>query len=381
MLYNDQLYGEVRLPWFIEDLAATPQIQRLRNISQDCLPQSCVPWWKLPSRFEHDMAVAALSCSVAENNNLGERLSSLLAISSLLHDAGNAGLSHLGEPFLRQMTGKDGESFLGEMLRSTPASTLVESLGFSLEEVVAFVTGNTKPYSLILNGSMDIDNLDNVARYWFAASGGEILFNAPLIAKSYSFTGMEWRLPIGVLPDARQWQLARQAVYGLVYGDHLVPAMMVYRALYLAYVWKQVPKDFFRLDDVGAIEFLRDCNNESAELINRAVAHNWHRQVFNLETITPSQKLKGLADKYWNARSIVADYIREQVKLPHSAICAYVGRGRDKRRIDVPFVVGNGEMYRDKENHDPIYRVRIFVAPEFEHKKESIEYWARYLID
>lgn len=379
MRYIDKIYGDIDFPDFIEELIQTPQLQRLHNISQDVLPQHCVPW-KVPSRFQHSLGVCALSLVVTRQNPTLNPYSVILPVAALLHDTGNPALSHLSEPFLKQVTGKDGESFLEEMLDNSEAGRLIDKLGLSTIDVVNFVTGHSKPISTVLNGSMDIDNLDNVNRYWFEAKSGEVLFNAPRIASSYRFLTDTWELHRDCFEEAQRWQAARKSVYQIIYGNpHLNAAMMVYRAVDIAFSYGEISESFFNLDDTSALEFLGECNQDSAILVKQALAHEWYPEIISIETTEPNQQFKNLAKKHWNARNMMAEYIREQMKIPRWAICVYLGKGRDNRKIELPFVDDSGLRIFDTDEHKALYRIKIYVHPDYQKNKKSIEYWVKYM--
>ncbi len=79
-----------------------------------------------------------------------------------------------------------------------------------------------------------------------------------------------------------------------------------------------------------------------------------------------------MADGQWNARSMIAEYIREQVKIPRGGICAYIGKGRDVRHISLPFTHEDGEVvYMADDYHQPIYRLKVWVDPEFSKRSRA----------
>ena len=119
MRYYDALYNvEWELPKIVEKIIHTKEMARLRNITQGIMPNNLNVRGPLPSRFQHSMGVCILAKEVLNQNpKLFENGSSnLLTVSALLHDAGNPPFSHLSEPFLKEVTGHDGESFLIEIL-------------------------------------------------------------------------------------------------------------------------------------------------------------------------------------------------------------------------------------------------------------------------
>ena len=372
MFYRDAMYGQIELPSFIDDLVNTPEVQRLKLISQDVLPQSCLPY-KVNSRFDHSMGVCHLAWLAISKNKLSEKDILFLLASALLHDVGNPPLSHLSEPFLKKLTGKDGESFLENMLENSEAGVWVGKAGLNLHDVVQCVTGNFKPLSVLINGSMDVDNLDNIARYWFTAHDGGILYDTQFIASSFQYREDAWTLNHDCLKETQKWQKARQMVYGIIYEEpHLNAGTMVYRAVEIAFYLGEITEDFFRLNDTQAIDFLLTCNKDSAHLVKKVLDQQRYPEFFSFKTISPSDRLQAIA-KDRDMRKILAEMICEQYHLPPSAVCVYVGQGRDKRKIDLPFVDKNGSRYLDIKKYPPIYRVKVYVDPECGIKKAMIK--------
>ena len=382
MIYNDYLYGKISLPDYIGELIESPLVQRLKDISQGVLPQSMIPW-NLPSRFEHSVGVCHLMNQVLKSNNLKFH-EPLLLVSALLHDAGNPALSHLSEPFLKKFNGKNGESFLKDTILKFANTRLFDSLCITSEEVISVVTGNNKPLSEILHGSMDVDNLDNVLRYWYKTTG-EKRFDAESIARSYRFEpamGLEglWFLMSNCQEETKKWQGTRKDVYAKIYGEpDLNAAIMIYRAVYLAQELGEINEEFFHLSDTEAIQYLLNCNEWTSHLARRMIKHEWYPLVYSLETTEPSDSLVQCI-KLDGFRSAVADYICEQLKIPNGMIGAYVGKGKDARSIHMPFINSDGHLFLDDSDSKTIYRFKIYIDPDYTDKTTEVRFWANYMI-
>lgn len=383
MRYNDYLYEEITLPDYLSELIESPLVQRLRNISQGVLPQSMVPW-SLPSRFEHSVGVCHLMNQVLKSNSL-KSYEPLLLVSALLHDAGNPALSHLSEPFLKKFNGKNGESFLEDTILKFANTRFFDSLGITSEQVIKIVTGNNKQLSDVLHGSMDVDNLDNVGRYWHKASGGEKRFNAEYVARSYHFEpimGLEgmWLLISECEEETKKWQDTRKDVYAKIYGEpNLNAAVMIYRAVYLAQELGEINEEFFHLSDTEAIYYLLDCNLWTAHLARRMVKNEWYPMVYSLETTEPSDSLVRCI-KLDGFRNAVANYICEQLKIPNGMVSAYAAKGNDVRSIHIPFIHSNGQVSLDVSDSKTIYRFKIYIDLEYKDKATEVKFWANYLI-
>jgi HD superfamily phosphohydrolase len=370
MRHEDALYGSFDVPNFMEPLVATPQVQRLKRISQDVVPAKALPW-RPPNRFEHCMGVMRLGMEVLRVNPDLPVSPALFLSAALLHDAGNCPLSHLAEPFLRELTGKDGESFLSNIIAMTPAQDALREMGVSIEEVVAFVTGDAPPYSLVLNGSIDIDNLDNVNRYWHAVYGTQ-RFDGLRLASAFRFQNGGWTLHVDSQREDKRWQAAREAVYGIIYGNsHLAASMMLYRALAIAFERGEILHDFYFLDDERAIALLRTLNPMSAKLIGALLGYRLYPEVFTYQTAQPSERLKRYAQD-WNARSKLADQVASKFHLDLADVCAYIGKGRDRRKISLPLISADGSRLLDTEEHPNIYRVRVYGARPLAKRREQL---------
>lgn len=374
MVYHDQLYGIIELPDFIERLMHTREMIRLRNITQSVLPNYLLPHGPIPSRFQHGLGACYLATVVLKNNPTLSNYDKILPVAALLHDAGNPPLSHLGENFLKEVTGKDGESFLEDILDGSETEKILKEMGVSAVEIVSLVMGQKKPVSDIVNGSMDVDNLDNVGRYNLAAGLGAKSFAAVRIAASFRFSGSEWTLLDECYEEVKKWQEVRSIVYRAIYGaPTLNVTTMVYRALELAFGQGKIKRDFFFLDDAKAVEFLHaNCGSQTSFLIDRALRWDWYEEVFCLESAKPTPKFKTLAVN-WKSRKIIADRLSQELNVPAEMVAVYIGEGRDKRKVTIPFVAKDGLRKYDNDAHESIYRFKVYIPQELFTKKELIK--------
>lgn len=373
MLYTDRLYGAVDIPESLMRLAGTKAVQRLLNISQDSLPEDMVPH-PVASRFEHSVGVLSLMLKMLACNSgaFDKNMEELLLVSALLHDAGSPPFSHLAEPFLEKLTRKNGESFLSEMVMATDTETILMNMGLSVENIVDMVTGKRVPLATVLHGTMDIDNIDNVLRY-YALAKGTVPYDGSMLAQAFRFNGTEWTLLDTARDLAAQWQETRRLVYEFVYGEpHQGLCMMVFRALALACDKGDIGLLFFKMNDVAAIYFLqKKCNMASSRLITEVLARRVYPVVFSEKTSRPSSRYaQALRDPL--ARHHIADFLAQECGIPREAVCVYAGKGRDKRKITLPFVSPDGTRSFDAGEHFPIYRLIVYLHPDLAKWSEKI---------
>lgn len=373
MVYRDPLYGEWELPSFLEKIIHTKEMARLRNIAQAVMPNALMPYGTIPSRFHHGLGAAFLAMIVLKNNPALAEYKKIFPVAALLHDAGSPPFSHLSEHFLKEVTGKDGESFLEEMLDGSETERALKSIGVSPKDVVRFVTGKITSYSEILNGSLDVDNLDNVGRYNFAVLSGAPMFDAVKIAAAFQFTSRGWCLFGECYDEAKKWQTSRLLVYRAIYGKpHLNVAAMLYRAVEIAFYAGELWREFFFLDDTRALDYLLfTCNDKTSSLIKRLLRWDWYKEIIAIETTEPSENLKTSASHFTGRRRL-AQRISEIFHIPEEKICVYTGRGKDRRRILIPFITAHGKLYHDDIDDRPIWRVKVYLAPEMIDRKNEI---------
>lgn len=366
MAYYDALYGYWEPPSLIRYLAETKEVKRLKGITQGVVPMWLMPGGRFPSRFDHGMGVAYLATKVAEANPEFAKHAVLLGAAALLHDAGNSPFAHLAEHFLREITGKNGESFLENVLEGSEAADLLAEYELSIQDVIRFVTGAYKPFSQILNGSFDIDNLDNVLRYARAACLNIPIIDPLVLLSAFQFVRGEWVLQEALKDEIAKWRTARLIVYSSIYSErHQVLSTMLYRAVELAYMSNDLPPAFFHRNDKSAIEFLlEECNPATQALTHGLLCGKRYWLAYENQTDCPTNSLVHFVkERGWKGRHFLAEQICEACKLKPEDVCVYIGAGKDRRGIQLPYVSGQ-RLWCELDVPDPIYRVQVFINPD-----------------
>lgn len=383
MRYNDPLYGPWELPVEVARLVLTDRAARMQDISQSVLPLMFEPFGRMPSRFTHGLGVAHLAVEMLkfQGITLDKRYHRLLPVAAFLHDCGNPPFSHLSEPFLRQDWRHDGESFLTTMLRGSETELVLGELGISVEEITALVTGEDRPVAEVLAGSLDLDNADNVARYWISATNTPAGYNPLVIAQSYRFdptvSDGQWSLLHSAYEQAQAWKVCREGIYdGLIYSHpHWSAAGMVNRALYMH--WRmdgRLPDEFYFMSDKeAAMRLLASPVSETRHLMAKAAKHQWYPILY-------SKKIEGSVSPRLAAiaadplgRHTLANRLAKELAVPEHHVCTVVGRGRDRRKITMPFLKPDGEHFCDDDGPStPVWRVMVWADPRHEHLTDAV---------
>lgn len=382
----DQIYGSWTPPSIVQDLIPTEPLIRLRGISQDTLPAS-VLWYSVPSRFLHGMGVAYLAHIVCAHNPwISPFQQQRLIASALLHDAGNSCLSHGGERFLVEMTGKNGEQFLEDTLHDSDAERVLNRYDLTVQSVVGMVTGEDRPFAEVLCGSLDIDNTDNVFRYIATTNLPIAGYDPKALASAFQYDGVRWALNHNSYSLVQKWLAARDQLYRFIYeSPRMIADAMLQRALTFAYDDGELTREFFFLTDEAALVWLEQCNPGTLHLVTRIKKWQWYERILNFcfESDVPPELEQWIA-KGWQSRNVLADTISHEVRLSREQVCVFTIAGRERREIVLPFVDRHGYTYscweRSRRKKKSIYRLQVCIAPEVpDAKKERIVSLAKEL--
>lgn len=362
----------------LQKLITTDTFVRGQSISQSTVPRRLIPIGSLPSRFYHGLGVYCLSQIVLRNNpDVPEILKRALPIACAMHDLGSPPFSHLSERFLKLDFGKNGETFLADMLaRDSEAFSILYEHGL-VEAVLLLVTGQGKPESDILHGSLDLDNIDNVFRhnYHCTSMGADTQpFDPILLADSFRFVDNQWCLLERAVTDIRLWQLARYAVYRQIYDNdtHFALIRMISRAIEIAYQREHIQKDFYYLNDDQAMQYLFETNPESRKLIDRTLRLDVYTKVVN-EIVVPNEKTLSYVK---NKLAVIelTDRLCERFNIPRSDMACSISKGNEGRAVTVPIIDNNDN--RLDEYHfgstEPEYRIALYIHDSQLEKKDRV---------
>jgi len=234
MKIYDPIFGSFELPDYLTGLLFAPEFARLRRISLLNSHSPSVASLGEAKRYSHTLGVIRLALL---NPLLGlheKEIKAFLA-SLIVHDAGTPAFAHLFEYVLSEEFGWDHESAAGAVLlrqhhpdrhlhqffegQPLKYRALCGSLGIDFDLVIDIIKQRHR-YSKLIFGTLDFDNLDNVARMaWylripFAVAAIEELARNLSIGESGCLS-----LPESQAPNVRVWQQLRSAAYNVLVYD------------------------------------------------------------------------------------------------------------------------------------------------------------------
>lgn len=369
----DRLYQRVDFTPDDLKLFQTKEMTRLREVSLAAVPPWTMPTGICASKFEHSVGVGHLARIVTTKPEFQD-LEKDLYFAGLAHDIGTPPFSHLSEAFLVKLFGVDHEEFVDEVFDGSEYAREVQRQGGSIDRVANFIKGKDKPLSDLVNGSIDIDNLDNTLRYGLSTGIlDQKSYSPERLARAYSMRGDQLVLAPENPQDLPAWEACRAETYKFIYHPaNLAAGMMIWRAVYLATQAGEITKDYFFMTDAQAYAYLEDkCNVATSTLMEQARRWHYYPRVFDFATTDPSDNLRTLCQTSWN-RGPFVDELSQQLSIPPEHVSIYSGKDKGFKQIHLPIVSDNG----DHQNHVPqqplTWMAQVYVHTDSLPKTQAI---------
>lgn len=282
----DALYGALPISRWAQELLELAPFARLAGVSLSDAPGELLLHRPFPSRLTHSLGVYYLSRQARPRDRA-------LHVAALAHDLGHGPFSHLSEPLMIERLGMNHEQRSVTLLRQALAGlrgTSARLLAWlDADEIAALILGGgPEGRGKLLNGLLDYDNLDNVARFLQAAELGVPGYDPRALARALRLVapdveaqGAEPSEPYVALAAeaetlAQAWLADRRRVYRyLGQGErNLAIHGMLRKAIDLAEQAGRIPEDFFDLTDGQALRLLESSPISGAAALVEAVTRD-----------------------------------------------------------------------------------------------------------
>jgi HD superfamily phosphohydrolase len=333
---RDSLYGSIKVSGWAAAFLATPAFERLAGVSLSSVPGELLFRHPFPSRLDHAVGVYHLA-------RIARPRDRALQLAALAHDLGHGPFSHLCEPLMIERLHEDHESrsisLLAQVRESLPRR-VQERLAPWLDwgEVAALMRGEGR--GVLLNGGLDYDNIDNVARFKLHADFGrpqydpETLAHGLRLIPSSDEHGKALEIPSPVAlqetaeAEGRAWQRDRVRVYQFLHGDdgghrNLAVHAMLRKAVDLASNTNILPAGFFDLTDSQALAVLRQGLDRGLLALVQRITQGqdrWHQCVWEAETAADEPVIPVLLSQSGKRLSLEAELAAEAGLPPHEVI-------------------------------------------------------------
>ncbi|HLY29528.1 MAG TPA: HD domain-containing protein [Ktedonobacterales bacterium] len=392
-VFADPLYDVIPVAQWVEDLLATAPFKRLAGISLSNAPGDLLFEWRFPSRLEHSIGAYHLA-------RLARPRDRAIQAAALAHDLGHGPFSHLSETLMRERLGLGHEArsaiLLRQALAEAPRGAMRRLAWLDLDEVTALIVGDdADARSHLLNGLLDYDNIDNIARFLVAGELGDLSYDPITLARALRLVAPA--IPADPMPttddvsepgrpepdaqragveasqvmllasaedDALGWRTDRAKVYRFTQEEEAPLAIheMVRKAVERAAALNLISNAFFDLTDDQALRFLEDHTSyECAQLIAQVRAGRLYQRVWQGQASLPldvgvteddgqslanDPLLASLGD--WRKRlALEARLAAETGLLPHEVIVSLITSSAGRA---LPPLVTTGQLRDLRDN-------------------------------
>lgn len=211
MIFTDILYGSVELPDWLIPFLKIPEFVRLRGVRLSNVDSYEFKDFSGPTRWEHCIGVAHLAIRFCGKKNITQTEQVQIILAALLHDVATPPFAHTIEYVI---DGYDHELESNKILsasntdNSNPGFPIFASqlpmfrdmcqktskllkIQIDPDEIAEMVTGGGK-WGFLINGTIDLDNIDNVSR----AS----LFLGINVSKQVAYDVVDWLANFNTVP-------------------------------------------------------------------------------------------------------------------------------------------------------------------------------------
>ena len=298
---RDPIHGDIQLEGLFVELLESPEIQRLYNIKQLGLAHLVFPGAH-HTRLEHSLGVYHVASKASSLLGIDNDEKMVLTCAAMLHDIGHGPFSHTLESIVRNTLNVDHvdlseELILGKydisepgekhFINSSNVYEILNNYGMNSSDIIDVIRGkiNKSEYlSLLLNSSIDVDQLDYLLRdaYYTGVAYGMIdierflqtlmIFNNTLAVEKKG---------IGVIENIL---MARTLMYSSIYFHKTVriAELMLLKAIEL--IPDLDPFYFFKMTDSELLNYLKDKGVFQLEIATRLKYRKLFKQAYTLDS-------------------------------------------------------------------------------------------------
>ena len=357
----DPLWGEFSVPSFLQPLVMAPEFRRLSNVRLLNVNSPSLASLSDVTRYSHTLGVLRLALANPMLGLSSEEHRAFLA-AVLVHDAGTPAFAHLFEYFLGERHDWSHETVTPELLMGTLSPdeqatqifysqrprfrSLCEKAKVNFDIVFSIIS-KTNRVSPLLFGTLDYDNLDNVARM-NAFLGREVDFSRFMhIASELGVSGDgKVLLPVKNREDVRYWLELRKDAYEILVFD--APTVSAQAVLSTAIEWSLqsgvLDLQDWTYTDQELIQVLRNSGSHVKIMIDRDFLGSVPKMLLCLHLIDQNHPM------FLKTRGEICDQVLEYLKGlgKKGRLYAYCFRDRGAFEKQVLFMdPTNGDEWRE----------------------------------
>jgi HD superfamily phosphohydrolase len=372
---QDALYGSARVAGWAAALLETAPFRRLAGVSLSDVPGALLFGRPFPSRLDHAIGVYHLA-------RLARPRDRALQAAALSHDLGHGPFSHLTEPLMLEQLGVDHEQRSARLIlrvRDELAPWIRRYLDWlDWDEVAALVQGQgSDGRGALLNGLVDYDNVDNVARFLAASGLGTPRYDPVLLARGLTLVAAEAapvvrpvvRPAVRLAPwaerDARAWQHDRRIVYDYLHDGqrNLALHAMLRKAIDLAAASGILALEFLDYTDAEALARLGALSLPSVAMLIACVQEDKEfRRIWSAGVGPAQNELMALLSSRADRLRLEAGLAAEAGFAEHEVIVEPIVSSAERALPPMLGEAGQDGAGADRSRR-PATQVNVFAAP------------------
>ncbi len=266
----DPIHGYIELDDFIQELIATPQMQRLRRVKQLGFSNLVYPGAN-HTRFEHSLGAMHLASLLTKNlDSIEEDKKIEIRAATLLHDVGHGPFSHVTENVIDKYTRRRHDD-VKEVLGKEEIRDILKKYSMSPGDLAKHIKGETS-LGQVLSSEIDVDRMDYLVRdaHYTGVAFGVVDYNRLINQMNF----YEDRLVVnqGGLKAAESLLVSRFWMNTSVYYHHVTRISEAMCSKAVEYMIENQELDPFRLrqmDDIDLVAAMRNATGYAEELSKR----------------------------------------------------------------------------------------------------------------
>jgi HD superfamily phosphohydrolase len=265
---KDSVHDHIEVEGVARDLLDTPELQRLRRISQLGTASLVYPAAN-HTRFEHSLGVYHLAREALEHLDVGGPRAELVRAAALLHDVGHGPFSHNLEAITHRRTGKMHDD-VHELFERGAVGEVLRDHDIAPHDVADLVAGDGR-YGQLVSGELDVDRMDYLVRDAHHTGVPYGTIDHARLVRELTFDDGELVLEEGNVQTAESLLVARALMNPTVYSHHVArisKAMLRRAGETLLANTDADAEDLRRWDDPELLVRLRNCE-ATTEMVAR----------------------------------------------------------------------------------------------------------------
>lgn len=345
----DSLFGIIHFPEFVWEIIPTTELQRLREIRLCNVNSLCLTGGANINRYEHAIGTCYLALQCLDNwptlNPITNDERRQLVIAALLHDTLNAPLGHSIQ-YTESKAGYEPEKHFKGAIAEGHAehydyrSAQLEPIFFKMNgnlihklskrdiSAVGNIISGKGRLGPLINGSIDLDNIDNVYRFAYHLGIIRSGRTALELAKSIYIEGGRLTIKQESIPLLYEWFNVRKRLYNflLLNPQEFSAKCMLEEAFEFAkersfvYSWHDTDYELLtRLSNLPSTkEFFREkqftISTHFSDILNEPTVNDDFRKEFSLHEQSLSNKaIIEINDKGWKIVDNTKVYLIEKI--------------------------------------------------------------------